>query len=366
MVSNETTNPAPTSSGNTGWKLGMQALVQNRLDDALNELRPFVAAHPESFEGNHFLGMALARSGQYPAAIAHLQKAIKLNPKSARTFYNLGLAQLWSEDRPAARASFQKTLEIDGSHAQAQQSLIKMGQAENDTIVAPAAAAPAAASPAAASPVAASPPATRTSASGAAALQASQGFKPLPTQGAPIASRATNAPATTPASGLSSGGPAASDYKSDPLFDAPDSADTMKALGMGTLAGLACAGLFAAITHFTGYVFGYAGAGVGFAIGGAVVFGAGGKRGSGLQIMGALLTLCSLYLGGALALALLLMRGDPAENLPAMGFLPAFVVGIIAFPIAFATGGFGGIAGVLAFGFGLYQGWAIPSAGVTD
>jgi len=89
-------------------------------------LRQFVRAQPTSFEGNNFLGIALAQQNRTEPAIAFLQRATQLKPGSVQAHYNLGLVLMGCERFIEARAEFETALHLDSTHALASQALQRL------------------------------------------------------------------------------------------------------------------------------------------------------------------------------------------------------------------------------------------------
>lgn len=115
-----------STAGALDWQTGMNALSQGRAEEAIAMLRPFVAANPNSFEGNNFLGVALSQTGKHDEGIVHLQNATRINSQSATARYNLGLAQQAAGRVESAKKEFQSAIQLDSKHSAAQIALAKI------------------------------------------------------------------------------------------------------------------------------------------------------------------------------------------------------------------------------------------------
>ncbi len=98
--------------------LGMIALTQRRLDDALASLSRAAILEPTWADIQNSLGSALIQSGRLRDAIPVLERAVALKPDFAAAWYNLcgGLLQMGEEDR--ATACIQRLKQISPELAQ--------------------------------------------------------------------------------------------------------------------------------------------------------------------------------------------------------------------------------------------------------
>nr|WP_238538220.1 tetratricopeptide repeat protein [Oceaniovalibus guishaninsula] len=96
--------------------------------------RRIVAAHPESAEGWHLLGMALANLDRGDEAIAALTKAAALYTQSAEPLVTIGELRLLQGNRDAAEAAWAEALARDPNQWRATENLALL--AERDANVA--------------------------------------------------------------------------------------------------------------------------------------------------------------------------------------------------------------------------------------
>lgn len=108
------------------WQTGLDALQAGRGEEAVAALREVVQSDPDGFEGNMFLGIALAQTGRHSEAIPHLEKAAGLQPGHAQVHYNLGVAQLALQQTEAARVSFTEALRLNPDYPAAAQALASL------------------------------------------------------------------------------------------------------------------------------------------------------------------------------------------------------------------------------------------------
>ncbi len=304
---------------------GIEALRGGRAAEAIAPLERFVAAQPENFEGNNFLGVALAQAGRAPEAIAHLTKATRLNPQSAAAQYNLGLAHLNVHDTEAARTALHHALQLDPSHQGARQALTRVpGGADGASASAPT--------------VQNSMPSTSAFASGAAAPALAANAS---AEGSPWSTSAATTSSTlepTQSTRLTA-------------------ADMLRAGAFGLGAAILGAVVWDKIVYHTNYQIGIIAVGIGIAVGAAVAAGAQGKRGRSLQIMGALLACFAMLLGQAL-----IVMDQSRDIFSAMGMSPdpvrLFLFSVRMVPRVLADDPLS----LIFIAFGVWQGWAMPGA----
>jgi Flp pilus assembly protein TadD len=71
----------PEPMADPGLKLGVAAIQQGRIANAIPLLRTYVAAHPDDADGHNWLGYALRKSGDAKAALPHYDRALRLDPR---------------------------------------------------------------------------------------------------------------------------------------------------------------------------------------------------------------------------------------------------------------------------------------------
>ena len=219
-----------------GWQEGMNLLTAGKPAEAIAVLQHFVQNQPDSFEGHNYLGVAWAQNQRFEEAIVSLQKATALNSKSAQAHYNLGLAFEGANRMEAARREFQSALQLDPKYAAATHALSRL-----------------------------------------------------------------DAGASTPwQSGEAVTQPFGSQPQDTRSLARPRMLNIFGGLVAGLIAAVMCAVIWDKVTYYTHFQFGYAAIGVGYAVGTAVVLGAGQKRGRSLQFLGALLALFGILLGETL------------------------------------------------------------------
>lgn len=301
-----------------GWKNGLEALRQGRVEDAVMQLSAFVQASPNSFEGNHFLGIALAQAGRHQEAIHYLQQATRLNPQSAQAYYNLGLACMGAGQNDMALMAFQTALQINPNYTQAQRALALLP-------------APIAETPAWKSP----PPAEQTAAPISPAPLEAEALAPEPT---PAAMPITAVPSSADITGI----------------------DVLKATVCGVIAAVVGAFIWDKFVYWTNIQFGLIAAGIGILVGIAVSIGAGGKRGIALQIIGALLALIGMLLGWTL-IGMDVIKAELAKKGESTPFPILFLVSATLTPIILIKKPIN----LLFIAIGVYEGWKIPSRSKT-
>jgi tetratricopeptide (TPR) repeat protein len=100
------TSRTPPADLARGYLARAQVLIhQDRLDDAVRQLRGALAADPESAEAHALLGATLARQGAMPEALAEAREAVALAPDEDFTHYHLAwVLHRGGHDRRAASA----------------------------------------------------------------------------------------------------------------------------------------------------------------------------------------------------------------------------------------------------------------------
>ncbi len=93
---------------------------------AVRDFRESIALDPDYARAHTNLGIALARSGQGPAARAEYDAALRLDPKSTRALYNRAQLALESGDRDQAIADYRQLLALDPTDAEARSELERL------------------------------------------------------------------------------------------------------------------------------------------------------------------------------------------------------------------------------------------------
>jgi tetratricopeptide (TPR) repeat protein len=78
-----------------------------------------VEKSPESPRSHNWLGLSLAKEGEYGKAIAHYKKALRIDPDSAPTHNNMALALVERGDYDAALSHYRKALRIRSRYPRA-------------------------------------------------------------------------------------------------------------------------------------------------------------------------------------------------------------------------------------------------------
>lgn len=307
---------------------GIEALRAGRAAEAVAPLQRFVTAQPDNFDGNNFLGVAMAQSGRAPEAITYLSKATRLNPQSAPAQYNLGLAYLNIPNTEAARSALHNALQLDPSHRGAREALSRL------------------------------PGGAHT---GAANLGAASQSSFDSATGAPSNAAASEAPSAAPGAEVSPWGFPEPATSVATIPTAPPArlkaADILRAGAYGLGAAILGAVVWDKITYHTGYEIGLIAVGVGWAVGSAVAAGAQGKSGRSLQVMGALLACFAMLLGQTL-----IVMEQGRDYLSGQGISPnplaLFIFSVMLVPRVLAESPLT----FLFIAFGIWEGWRIPGA----
>lgn len=325
----------------SNWEPGVQALREGRVDDAIAQLQAFVEANPDSFEGNNFLGVALAQAKRAPEAVGFLQRATQLHPRSAQAHYNFGLALLGNQQLEQARSEFQAALKIEPEYSQAHQALLRIPQPDvpaNEK----------------------SFPAEDQSAADAITTEAETAAPTMATGNAAFAPSGINPPSDI--------NPPMSETYSEslpvPQLNAATSSpltavDVIKAWLFGSVAAIIGAIIWDKITYYTNYQIGLVAVGVGILVGVAVSRGAGGKSGTALKVMGALLSGIGILLGQALII-MDTARGMSSAGLDALNASPIllFIISVALVPKVLIADPLS----LLFVAIGVWQGWQIAGA----
>jgi tetratricopeptide (TPR) repeat protein len=82
-------------------------------------LRRAVEKLPDSSTAHYQLGLALAKTGQWEAALSEIQAAAERNPTSAQMHYYLAAVHNRLQHLPEAAAEYEMALKLDPNHFQA-------------------------------------------------------------------------------------------------------------------------------------------------------------------------------------------------------------------------------------------------------
>jgi tetratricopeptide (TPR) repeat protein len=124
------------------YHLGLTYLLKDgaaAISDAARELQMELAAHPEEFLANYYLGVIHASEGRWEQASGLLEKASRLQPQNPDPFFFLGQAYQNSAKYEQAIRAFQQTIRLNPSlehndyqvtnaHFRLGQSLLKAGR----------------------------------------------------------------------------------------------------------------------------------------------------------------------------------------------------------------------------------------------
>lgn len=126
------------------YYLGLTYLLKDgatRIADAEAEFRLEVAAHPDEFFGNYYLGIVSTIERKWDAAVEFLAKAARLQPNNPDPYFYLGQAYQGLLKHEDAIAMFKKSIalnpdlkhndyQVTNAHFRLGQSLVKVGQTE--------------------------------------------------------------------------------------------------------------------------------------------------------------------------------------------------------------------------------------------
>ena len=106
-----------------GWQEAVSLLQQGQAPQAEQLLRQVATADPYCFEGQLYLGIALAQQGRHQEAVGPLSAAANIRPDHAGARYNLAVMLQHTNDVPGAEQQYQAALQLDPNHAKARQAL---------------------------------------------------------------------------------------------------------------------------------------------------------------------------------------------------------------------------------------------------
>ncbi len=120
------------------FDLGFAQSHQGKSTEAIAAYKKATQLDPKWFEAQQNLGLALAKSGDLPAAAAALKIAVTLKPvvggQQALAAAWLSLAQVTEESQPQdSLAAYQKAAELDPTNSEAQLGIARMAERSGNT-----------------------------------------------------------------------------------------------------------------------------------------------------------------------------------------------------------------------------------------
>jgi superkiller protein 3 len=103
---------AQQASDGDALQRGLQALKENRLDDALAEFTAAEREHPENARIRNFRGILLVQTGRNAEAAAEYQEAIRLDSQLEDAYRNLGFLRWTERQLGPAREALQQAVEL--------------------------------------------------------------------------------------------------------------------------------------------------------------------------------------------------------------------------------------------------------------
>jgi Flp pilus assembly protein TadD len=94
------------------FQKGLQALKENRLEDALMEFTAAEREHPENARIRNFRGILLVQTGKDAEATAEYQEAIRLDPQLEDAYRNLGFLRWTEHQLGPAREALRHAVEL--------------------------------------------------------------------------------------------------------------------------------------------------------------------------------------------------------------------------------------------------------------
>lgn len=95
-------------------------------NEALDELRGYVAQVPDSFLGHHSIGFLLLKANDFAGAAREFTRAVELEPGAVDAWGNLGVAQQELGRKDEAIACFERVLVLRPGHPVARDRLFKL------------------------------------------------------------------------------------------------------------------------------------------------------------------------------------------------------------------------------------------------
>ena len=94
------------------FQKGLQALKENRLEDALAEFTIAEREHPENARIRNFRGILLVQTGKNAEGAAEYQEAIRLDPHLEDAYRNLGFLRWTERQLGPAREALRHAIEL--------------------------------------------------------------------------------------------------------------------------------------------------------------------------------------------------------------------------------------------------------------
>lgn len=94
------------------FQRGLQALKENRLEDALTEFTNAEREHPENAQIRNFRGILLVQTGKNTEAAAEYQEAVRLDPRLEDAYRNLGFLRWTEHQLGPAREALRRAVEL--------------------------------------------------------------------------------------------------------------------------------------------------------------------------------------------------------------------------------------------------------------
>jgi tetratricopeptide (TPR) repeat protein len=94
------------------FQRGLQALKENRVEDALAEFTTAEREHPENARIRNFRGILLVQTGKNTEAAAEYQEAIRLDPQLEDAYRNLGFLRWTERQLSPAREALRHAVEL--------------------------------------------------------------------------------------------------------------------------------------------------------------------------------------------------------------------------------------------------------------
>ena len=103
---------AQQAAEDDAFQRGLQALKENRLEDALAEFTAAEREHPENARIHNFRGILLVQTGKNAAAAAEYQEAIRLDSQLEDSYRNLGFLRWTERQLGPAREALRQAVEL--------------------------------------------------------------------------------------------------------------------------------------------------------------------------------------------------------------------------------------------------------------
>jgi tetratricopeptide (TPR) repeat protein len=104
--------PSMRASQDGALQTALQALQENRLDEALRILTVAEREQPSDAQIRNFRGIVLVRLGRNSEAAGEYQEAIRLDPKLEDAYKNLGFLEWTEHHLESARANLERALQL--------------------------------------------------------------------------------------------------------------------------------------------------------------------------------------------------------------------------------------------------------------